>query len=133
MLDSMISMDGLATGRSLRDRKPVTYTFGMHHMCSLSICSLLLFTVSINFQFAHCLELKRSPEMTNVMKLFNFLLPTHPPKHACTFPIKHAYMHAHLQYYISRKLNESQGVLKNYCSIHVICNNKKYRLMRCTA
>ncbi|KAH6801236.1 DDT domain superfamily [Perilla frutescens var. hirtella] len=27
MLDSMISMDGLAAGRSLRDRKPVTYTF----------------------------------------------------------------------------------------------------------
>ncbi|KAL0364634.1 UNVERIFIED_CONTAM: DDT domain-containing protein DDR4 [Sesamum angustifolium] len=27
MLHSMINMDGLATGRSLRDRKPVTYTF----------------------------------------------------------------------------------------------------------
>ncbi|XAR50109.1 hypothetical protein NMG60_11004347 [Bertholletia excelsa] len=27
LLDSMINMDGLATGRSLRDRKPVTYTF----------------------------------------------------------------------------------------------------------
>ncbi|KAI3454601.1 hypothetical protein Pfo_011264 [Paulownia fortunei] len=27
MLDSMMSMDGLAAGRSLRDRKPVTYTF----------------------------------------------------------------------------------------------------------
>ncbi|KAL8529644.1 hypothetical protein ACS0TY_006905 [Phlomoides rotata] len=27
MLDSMISMDGLGAGRSLRDRKPVTYTF----------------------------------------------------------------------------------------------------------
>ncbi|XP_051116916.1 DDT domain-containing protein DDR4-like [Andrographis paniculata] len=27
MLDSMISMDGLTAGRSLRDRKPVTYTF----------------------------------------------------------------------------------------------------------
>lgn len=28
MLDNMIHMDGLLTGRSLRDRKPVTYTFG---------------------------------------------------------------------------------------------------------
>lgn len=28
MLDNMVSMDGLAAGRSLRDRKPVTYTFG---------------------------------------------------------------------------------------------------------
>ncbi|KAK6148480.1 hypothetical protein DH2020_019392 [Rehmannia glutinosa] len=28
MLDGIISMDGLAAGRSLRDRKPVTYTFG---------------------------------------------------------------------------------------------------------
>ncbi|XP_057791949.1 DDT domain-containing protein DDR4 [Salvia miltiorrhiza] len=27
MLDNMIGIDGLATGRSLRDRKPVTYTF----------------------------------------------------------------------------------------------------------
>ncbi|KAL3513229.1 hypothetical protein ACH5RR_025946 [Cinchona calisaya] len=27
MLDSMMNMDGLAAGRSLRDRKPVTYTF----------------------------------------------------------------------------------------------------------
>ncbi|KAG8379085.1 hypothetical protein BUALT_Bualt07G0051500 [Buddleja alternifolia] len=27
MLDGMLNMDGLATGRSLRDRKPVTYTF----------------------------------------------------------------------------------------------------------
>lgn len=28
MLDNMVHMDGLAAGRSLRDRKPVTYTFG---------------------------------------------------------------------------------------------------------
>lgn len=28
MLDNMMTMDGLAAGRSLRDRKPVTYTFG---------------------------------------------------------------------------------------------------------
>lgn len=33
MLDNMINMDGLgAAGRSLRDRKPVTYTFGMYIM-----------------------------------------------------------------------------------------------------
>lgn len=29
MLDNMMNMDGIAAGRSLRDRKPVTYTFGM--------------------------------------------------------------------------------------------------------
>lgn len=29
MLDNMIGMDGMAAGRSLRDRKPVTYTFGI--------------------------------------------------------------------------------------------------------
>lgn len=28
MLDNMLNMDGLSGGRSLRDRKPVTYTFG---------------------------------------------------------------------------------------------------------
>lgn len=28
MLDNMINMDGFVAGRSLRDRKPVTYTFG---------------------------------------------------------------------------------------------------------
>lgn len=32
MLDNMIGMDGIAAGRSLRDRKPVTYTFGMCHI-----------------------------------------------------------------------------------------------------
>lgn len=29
MLDNMMNMDGITGGRSLRDRKPVTYTFGM--------------------------------------------------------------------------------------------------------
>lgn len=28
MLDNMLNVDGLSGGRSLRDRKPVTYTFG---------------------------------------------------------------------------------------------------------
>ena len=28
LLDNYLVVDGLATGRSLRDRKPVTYTFG---------------------------------------------------------------------------------------------------------
>lgn len=28
LLDSYLASDGLTTGRSLRDRKPVTYTFG---------------------------------------------------------------------------------------------------------
>lgn len=28
LLDNFLGVDGLATGRSLRDRKPVTYTFG---------------------------------------------------------------------------------------------------------
>jgi hypothetical protein len=28
LLDSYLTSDGLTTGRSLRDRKPVTYTFG---------------------------------------------------------------------------------------------------------
>lgn len=28
LLDNFLSVDGLAPGRSLRDRKPVTYTFG---------------------------------------------------------------------------------------------------------
>lgn len=32
MLDNMLNMDGLSGGRALRDRKPVTYTFGK---CSL--------------------------------------------------------------------------------------------------
>lgn len=28
LLDSFLTADGLSSGRSLRDRKPVTYTFG---------------------------------------------------------------------------------------------------------
>lgn len=32
MLDNMINMDGLTAGRSLRDRKPVTYTFGRQNI-----------------------------------------------------------------------------------------------------
>ena len=28
LLDNFLAVDGLAAGRSLRDRKPVTYTFG---------------------------------------------------------------------------------------------------------
>jgi len=28
LLDNFLGVDGLALGRSLRDRKPVTYTFG---------------------------------------------------------------------------------------------------------
>ena len=28
LLDNFLGVDGLAPGRSLRDRKPVTYTFG---------------------------------------------------------------------------------------------------------
>lgn len=28
LLDNYLGIDGLAPGRSLRDRKPVTYTFG---------------------------------------------------------------------------------------------------------
>jgi len=33
LLDNFLGVDGLALGRSLRDRKPVTYTFGkkFHH------------------------------------------------------------------------------------------------------
>ena len=31
LLDNFYNMDGLAPGRSLRDRKPVTYTFGKNN------------------------------------------------------------------------------------------------------
>ncbi len=30
LIDSFLAPDGFTTGRSLRDRKPVTYTFGKH-------------------------------------------------------------------------------------------------------
>ena len=31
LLDNFVTVDGLVAGRSLRDRKPVTYTFGNQH------------------------------------------------------------------------------------------------------
>lgn len=40
MLDNMLNMDGLSGGRSLRDRKPVTYTFGKCIYLVLLFCWL---------------------------------------------------------------------------------------------
>ena len=37
LLDNFVSVDGLAPGRSLRDRKPVTYTFGKRNLLILCI------------------------------------------------------------------------------------------------
>lgn len=37
LLDNFLSVDGLAPGRSLRDRKPVTYTFGENNLSILCI------------------------------------------------------------------------------------------------
>lgn len=34
LLDSYANMDGLVAGRSLRDRKPVTYTFGKRNLAA---------------------------------------------------------------------------------------------------
>ncbi|KAF8732005.1 hypothetical protein HU200_015955 [Digitaria exilis] len=39
LLDSYLTSDGLTTGRSLRDRKPVTYTFGKIHNALIGILS----------------------------------------------------------------------------------------------
>lgn len=47
MLDNMITMDGLVTGRSLRDRKPVTYTFGMCNVVTtLLMCSFDVYVLN---------------------------------------------------------------------------------------
>ena len=43
MLDNMMNMDGLAAGRSLRDRKPVTYTFGKVSMGCLAYYVFIYF------------------------------------------------------------------------------------------
>lgn len=40
LLDNFINVDGLGPGRSLRDRKPVTYTFGENNKIYLSIFSI---------------------------------------------------------------------------------------------
>ncbi|KAF8644860.1 hypothetical protein HU200_066304 [Digitaria exilis] len=50
LLDSYLTSDGLTTGRSLRDRKPVTYTFGKIHNALIGILSVIThdFDRSIN-------------------------------------------------------------------------------------
>lgn len=62
LLDNFLSVDGLSLGRSLRDRKPVTYTFG-------KIKSILLNTearVGLYFQ--------RATKFYTDDKLFNKLI-----------------------------------------------------------
>lgn len=57
MLDNIMSMDGIAAGRSLRDRKPVTYTFGM---CTAVLSShYFFFRVSVmSFHLINILDLR---------------------------------------------------------------------------
>jgi hypothetical protein len=47
LLDNFLNIDGLAPGRSLRDRKPVTYTFGkqrklMKHAVAIDLLAVVI-------------------------------------------------------------------------------------------
>ncbi|KAG6391725.1 hypothetical protein SASPL_149483 [Salvia splendens] len=68
MLDNMIGMDGMAAGRSLRDRKPVTYTFDDYdRSINEAIKSLIILNKFINTFFLSCSDRRRQrPERYSV-------------------------------------------------------------------